>query len=351
MLRSQMRQKLKRKNYADFLARAVREDSPWMIDMRGGLSLLLLRDLDVDGNEVKSGLLLDFKSSLSTARSGRLSPMILIRDGDSWRIINSIWTLGRIAGGTVASAFSQNPSFLLDPLSSVAVVRKTLARLRDIGVWNGKEPAEMLRSSAESSVMGERSAEEIKLTLESVISYLRDEGISAAGSLSILLGSWPVEEFRKQFSLELEAIRLMEDEAQTIYDEVQQLVRVDEFISLRWDEFNLAGNYAEVSHFISLGWVFYSFERSPSGEGMSREYYNELGRIPVGWELGLDDTAGWRDAMIECAKNILEEWRRRKGKLIEEEPEVSFKSETLSRMLRSILGEEYSLSGSLEGFF
>lgn len=346
-----MRHRLKREDYADFIVRAVKEDSPWMIDMRGGLSLLLLRDLEVDDNVVKSGLLIDFKSSLSTTRSGRLSPMILIRDGDSWRIIDSLWTLGRIAGGTVASAFSQNPSLLLDPLSSAAVARKALARIREIGVWKGEDPTEVLRSSTESSVMGERSPEEIRLALESVIDYMRDDSVNASGSLSILLGSWPVEEFRKQFSLGLEAVRVMEEEAQAAYDEVRQLVRVDEFVSLRWDEFNLTGGYADINYFISLGWIFYSFERSPSGEGMSREYYNELGRIPVRSELELDDTAGWKDAMVEGVKAILDEWSSKKREIIQDEPEISFKSETLSKMLKSALGEEYSLSGSLEGFF
>lgn len=346
-----MLHRFRRDQYADYMMRAVREDSPWMIDMRGGLSLLLLRDLNLDGNQVKSGLLIDFRPSLDSFRSGRLSPMILVRDGDGWRILDSIWTLGRVAGGTVASAFSQNPSLLLDPLSSTAVVRRVLARVKDIGIWQGNDFTEILQYQADPSVMGERSGEEIQLVLESVSGYLRDENISVSGNINILLGSWSVEEFRKQFSIGLEVIRVIEDEAQALYDGIHQLVRVDEFVSLRRDEFNLVGRDAEVSHSVSLGWIFYSFERNPSGEGLSREYYNELGRVPVEIELDLDDTLGWKKVMVRCIRSILNDWLSRKRELIDEEPEVSVKSETLSRMLRSVLGQEHSLSGSLEGFF
>ncbi|MEM2810489.1 MAG: hypothetical protein QW187_01545, partial [Candidatus Korarchaeum sp.] len=348
---SLMLHKFRRDQYADYIIRAVREDSPWMIDIRGGLSILLLRDLDVDGNQVKSGLLVDFRPSPDASRSGRLSPMVLVRDGDSWRIVDSIWTLGRIAGGTVASAFSQNPSILLDPLSSAAVVRRVLSRIKDIGIWQGSDFTEILQYQAESSVIGERSGEEIQLLLESILSYLKDEGVSVSGNINILLGSWSVEEFRRQFSVGLEVIRVIEDEAQALYDGIYQLVRVDEFVSLRRDEFNLLGENAEVSQSVSLGWIFYSFERNPSGEGLSKEYYNELGRVPVEIELDLDDTAGWKRVMVHCTRAILNDWLSKKKDLIEEEPEINRKSETLSRMLRNVLGQEYSLSGSLEGFF
>jgi hypothetical protein len=54
--------------------------------------------------------------------------------------------------------------------------------------------------------------------------------------------------------------------------------------------------------------------------------------------------------MVEYVKKILDDWLSRK-KNLSEEPEIDVKSETLQRMLRTILGEEYSLSGSLEGFF
>ncbi|RDD53887.1 MAG: hypothetical protein BA066_02165 [Candidatus Korarchaeota archaeon NZ13-K] len=346
-----MSHKIRRNRYADYIIRAVREDSPWIIDMRGGLSLLLLRDLTVDNNQVKSGLLIDFRPIPDVVRSGRLSPMILVREGDGWRILDSMWALGRIAGGTVASAFSQNPSLLLDPLSSAAVVRKVLARIKEIGIWQGDDFAEIMRSQSEPSVIGERSGEEIQLVLESILGYLRDEGVSVAGRISVLLGSWSVEDFRKQFSLGLEAIRIIEDEAQVIYDKIHQLVRVDEFVSFRQDEFNLSGRTAEVSHFVSLGWIFYSFERNPSGEGLSKEYYNELGRVPVEIELDLDDITGWKEVMVRCSRRILDDWLSKKGDILSEEPEVNLKSETLSRMLRNVLGEEYSLSGSLEGFF
>ncbi|MCS7102467.1 MAG: hypothetical protein NZ992_01130, partial [Candidatus Korarchaeum sp.] len=297
-----MLHRFRRDQYADYISRAVKEDSPWMIDMRGGLSLLLLRDLNIDGNQVKSGLLIDFRPSPDTGRAGRLNPMILMKDGDSWRILDSVWTLGRVAGGTVASAFSQNPSLLLDPLSSAAVVRRVLSRIREIGIWQGADFTEILQYQAESSVIGERSGEEIQLVLESILSYLKDEGVSVSGNINILLGSWSVEEFRKQFSVGFEAIRIIENEAQALYDEIHQLVRVDEFVSLRRDEFNLSGKDAEVSQSVSLGWIFYSFERSSSGEGLSKEYYNELGRIPVEPELDLDDTAGWKRVMFHCIR-------------------------------------------------
>jgi len=345
-----MKHKSKRDHYADYIVKAVREDSPWMLDLRGGFSLLLLRDLNVDGRRVKCGFSMEYKTSPNSNRSGRLNPMILIEDGGEWRVLDSLWTLGRIAGGTAASAFSQNPSLLLDPLSSIAIIRRVLARIRDIEVSNFKDLTEILNYLPESSVIGEKSEEEIKLALESISEYLKDRNVSAFGRISILLGSWSVEEFRRRFSLSLEAIRMMEEEAQPFYDEIYQLVRVDEFVCFRQDEFSLSGEDAEISQSISLGWIFYSFERSSSGEGISKEYYNELGRAPLEHELGLEDAAGWKDVMVEYMRRILDGWLSKKRSL-SEEPEIDVKSETLQRMLRTILGEEYSLSGSLEGFF
>jgi len=346
-----MTYKSKRGHYADYIIKAVREDSPWMLDLRGGLSLLLLRDLNVDGRKVKCGFSMEYRTSPSSNRSGRLNPMILIEDGSEWRVLDSLWTLGRIAGGTTASAFSQNPSLLLDPPTSIAIIRRVLARIRDIEVSNFKDLSEILNYLPESSVIGEKSEEEIKLALESISEYLKDREVSVFGRISILLGSWPVEEFRKRFSLSLEAVRMMEEEVQPLYDEIYQLARVDEFVCFRHDEFSLSGEDAEISQSVSLGWIFYSFERSSSGEGISKEYYNELGRAPLEHELSLEDAAGWKEIMVEYVKRILDDWLSKKKRILSEEPEIDVKSETLRRMLRTVLGEEYSLSGSLEGFF
>jgi len=342
---------LPRREYADYLARVIREESPGIIEMRAGVSILATRNLVLENKLAKAGFVIHLGPSLDRPKVGRVDPIIFVKEESNWRVIDSLWTLGRLAGGGTASAFAQNPLMLLDGSSAMAVVKRILPRIRETGVMRGDLVSEMLSHNAGNpSIIGEKPSEEIQGILTRLIPYLYDEYVDVRGKVNILLGGWSVEGFRKQFSLQLEAIRILEEEAQREYDSLNQLVRVDEFISLREEEFSLVGKDAEVSLRIALGWIFYSLGRRPTGETFTREYYNELGKKDVGW-IDPEDAGRWKEIMLKTVSEILEEWLSSRKTSLKEEPETDARSSTLDRMVRSLTGEEHKISGSLEGLF
>ncbi len=343
---------LSRSYYADYLASAIREESPWILEMRAGISLLATRNLKVEGRPARIGFIIYLGPSPDRPRVGRVDPIILIKEKDEWRVVDSIWTLGRLAGGNVASAFAQNPLMLLDRSTAKKILGEILPKIRETNITKEEFVSELLSHAIEStSIIGERPSEEIQRILMAIIPYLYAKEIDIRGKLNILLGGWTVEEFRKQFSIGLEVVRILEEEAQKKYDNFNQLVRIDEFISLREEDISLIGKEANVSHRISLGWIFYSLGRRPTGETFTREYYNELGKRELEEWIDPQNVDEWKEIMLKVVKEIIEEWISNKNSLLEREPEADFRSSTLDRMVRSFYGEESKISGSLEGFF
>lgn len=342
---------LSREYYADHLASAIKEESPWIIEMRAGVSLLATRECEVEGRSTRSGFIINLTPS-PELRVGRVDPIILVKDGDSWRIIDSLWTLGILAGGNTASAFSQNPTIMLDPSSGPAIVRRILPRVGEVVSIASDYSTLLAKGSENFSVIGEKPIEEIVGILYDVIPYLYDREVDVRGKINVLLGTWSVEEFRRQYSLGLEVIRIIESEAQNSYDNLNQLVRVDEFMSLREEEFSLVGDKAEVLQRLSLGWIFYSLDRRPTGEMYTKEFYNELGRRQLSEWVDSEDISRWKEIMINEVREILKEWLYSRRRKLEEEPEIEDRSLTLERMVRNFSeGEEHKVSGSLEGFF
>ncbi len=343
---------LSRSYYADYLTSAIREESPWILEMRAGISLLATRNLVIRRKPVKVGFIIYLGPSPDRPKVGRIDPIILIRERDEWRIVDSIWTLGRLAGGSVASAFAQNPIILLDESTSRRVVEEILPKVRGVGITKEEFVSELLSHVVENtSIIGERPSEEIRRILTTLIPYLYEVEVDIRGNFNILLGGWTVEEFRKQFSLGLEAIRILEEEAQSRYDNLNQLVRIDEFISLREEEVSLVKKEASISQRISLGWLFYSLGRRPTGETFTREYYNELDKRELESWIDPQNVKEWKEIMLNVVKNIVRDWISKRSDLLRGEPEVDFRSSTLDRMVRSFYGEESKVSGSLEGFF
>ncbi|GEM_PF-1449762 len=343
---------LEREKYADYLASAIKEESPWIIEMRAGVSLLATRECEVEGKIVRSGFIINLTPSPDRPRVGRVDPLVLIEDEGDWRVVDSLWTLGRLAGGSTASAFAQNPMIMLDASSGPAIIRRMLPRIKELASISSEFPEILTRASDNSSVIGEKPLEEIQSILSNLIPYLYDTDVDIKGKINILLGSWGVEEFRKQFSLSLEAIRVIEDEAQSTYDNLSQLVRVDEFVALREEEFSLVGDRAEVTQRISLGWIFYSLGRRPTGEAYTKEFYNELGKRDLNEWIDPEDMSKWKEVMIRTIKEILRVWTDEKASKLSEEPELDSRSSTLDRMVRGFSEEEErKVSGSLERFF
>ncbi len=343
---------LRREEYVDYLASAIREESPWIIEMRAGVSLLATRKFEIDGRSVRSGFIISLTPSPDRPRVGRVDPIVLIEDEGDWRIVDSLWTLGRLAGGSTASAFSQNPLILLDPSSGPAIVMRMLPRIRELASIPIDVASPLSKASDNSSVIGEKPIEEIQGIMSDLVPYLYDREVDVRGRINILLGSWGVEEFRKQFSLSLEAVRIMEEEAQASYDNISQLVRVDEFVALREEEFSLVGEEAEVFQRIVLGWIFYSLGRRPTGETYTREFYNELGKRDLEVWIDPADMARWKETMIDVIREILNDWTEERGDKLSEEPESDSRSSTLDRMVRGFAEEEErKVSGSLERFF
>ncbi len=343
---------LEREKYADYLASAIREESPWIIEMRAGASLLATREYEVDGKIVRSGFIVNLTPSPDRPRVGRVDPLVLIEDGGDWRVVDSLWTLGRLAGGSTASAFAQNPIIMLDASSGTAIIRRMLPRIKELASISSEYPEILTKASDNSSVIGEKPLEEIHSILSNLIPYLYDMNVDIRGKINILLGSWGVEEFRKQFSLSLEAIRVIEDEAQSTYDNLSQLVRVDEFVALREEEFSLVGDRAEITQRISLGWIFYSLGRRPTGEAYTKEFYNELGKRDLDEWIDPEDMSRWKEVMIKAINEILRKWIEERANKLSEEPELDSRSSTLERMVRGFSEEEErKVSGSLERFF
>ena len=343
---------LEREKYAEYLASAIREESPWIIEMRAGISLLATREYEVDGWIVRSGFIVNLTPSPDRPRVGRVDPVVLIKDGEDWRVVDSLWTLGRLAGGSTASAFAQNPIIMLDTASGPAVVRRMLPRLKELASIPSEFPEALTKASDNSSVIGEKPVEEIQSILSNLIPYLFDRAVDVRGRVNILLGGWSVEEFRRRFSLGLEVIRVIEDEAQGTYDNLSQLVRVDEFVALREEEFSLVDRTAEVSQRISLGWIFYSLGRRPTGETYTKEFYNELGKRDLDEWIDPEDMSRWKEVMMKSIEEILGRWTEERASKLSEEPELDSRSSTLERMVRGFSEEEErKVSGSLEGFF
>ncbi len=343
---------LSRSYYADYLASAIREESPWILEMRAGISLLATRNLKIKGRPARIGFIIYLGPSPDRPKVGRVDPIILLRERDEWRVIDSIWTLGRLAGGNIASAFAQNPLMLLDGSTARRILEEILPKIKETSVTKEEFVSELLSHATEStSIIGERPSEEIQRILTALIPYLYERGIDIRGKLNILLGGWTVEEFRRQFSVCLEAIRILEEEAQRKYDSINQLVRIDEFVSLREEEISLVGDEASVSHRISLGWIFYSLGRRPTGETFTREYYNELGKRELKEWVDPQKVDEWKEIMLKVVREIMKEWISNRNALLDREPEADFRSSTLDRMVRGFYGEENKVSGSLEGFF
>lgn len=340
-----------RKDYADYLAGAIREESPWIMEIRAGVSLLAMREYRIRGILVRSGFIINLPPSPNRPRVGRVDPIILLEDDSSWRVVDSLWTLGRLAGGSTASAFSQNPTIMLDPSSGPAVVKKIIPRMREVASIASDFPTLMAKVSENSSVIGEKPLEEIRGILYNMIPYLLDREVDVKGKINVLLGTWSVEEFRRQYSVGLEVIRIIEAEAQKSYDNLNQLVRVDEFIALREEEFSLVRDEAEVTQNLSLGWIFYSLSRRPTGEMYTKEFYNELGRKQLDGWVNPEDVSKWKEIMIEGIKEILREWIDSRRKKVEEEPEIEDRSSALERMMRNLSDEGHKISGSLNRFF
>jgi len=344
--------KLERSHYVNYLREAIREESPWILEIGAGVSLLATRRINLDNYEVRTGLIVHLDPSPEKPSVGRVDPLVLIKEEDDWRIIDSLWALGRLAGGGVASAFSQNPLLLLDENLALEMIERILPKIEELGRRRREASILDLLSYARgtSSVIGEKPSEEIKKILGRITPYLHNENIDVRGRINVLLGRWTVEEFRKEFSLPFEAIRVLEEEAQQEYDGLNQLVRVDEFVSFREEEFSLVGNDAEISVKIVLGWVFYSLARRPTGEAYTREFYNEIGARHIMEKVDMEDAHLWKGLMMKGIKDIIEEWLRKREKSIRDEPNRDSKSTTLDRMVRGIAGESSRVSGSLEGF-
>ncbi len=343
---------LEREKYADYLASAIKEESPWIIEMRAGVSLLATREYEVGGKVVRSGFIVNLTPSPDRPRVGRVDPIVLIEDNGDWRIVDSLWTLGRLAGGSTASAFAQNPIIMLDVSSGPAIIRRMLPRVKELASISSEFPEALTRASDNSSVIGEKPLEEIHSILSNLIPHLYDRDVDIRGKINILLGGWSVEEFRKHFSLGLEAIRVIEDEAQSTYDNLSQLVRVDEFIALREEEFSLVGDNAEILQRISLGWIFYSLGRRPTGETYTKEFYNELGKKDLDEWIDPEDMPKWKEVMMMTIREILRRWIEERAEKLSEEPELDSRSSTLERMVRGFSEEEErKVSGSLERFF
>ncbi len=343
---------LSRSYYAGYLASAIREESPWILEMRAGISLLATRNLEVKGRSARIGFVIYLGPSPDRPKVGRVDPIILISEEGEWRVIDSIWTLGRLAGGNIASAFAQNPLMLLDRSTARRILEEILPKIKETNIAKEGFVSELLSHATEStSIIGERPSKEIQKILIALIPYLYEREVDIRGKLNILLGGWAVEEFRKRFSVCLEAVRILEEEAQRRYDYFNQLVRIDEFISLREEEISLVGEEANVSQRISLGWIFYSLGRRPTGETFTKEYYNELGKRELEIWIDPQNVDEWKKIMFKVVKEIMREWILDRNALLEKEPEADFRSSILDRMVRSFYGEESKVSGSLEGFF
>ncbi len=344
--------KLKRSQYVNYLKEAIREKSPWILEIGAGVSLLATRRIGLDNYDVRTGLIVHLDPSPEKPNVGRVDPLVLIKEGDDWRIIDSLWALGRLAGGGVASAFSQNPLLLLNENFALEMIERISPKIEELN--HGRREASVLDllsyARGTSSVIGEKPSEEIKRILGKITPYLHDEDIDVRGRINVLLGRWTVEEFRKGFSIPFEAIRVLEEEAQREYDGLNQLVRVDEFVSFREEEFSLVEKNAEIDMRIVLGWVFYSLARRPTGEAYTREFYNEIGARRIRERVDMEDAYLWKDLMMKGIRDIIEEWLRKREESIRDEPNRDSKSTTLDRMVRGIAGESSRVSGSLEGF-
>ncbi len=354
-----MKIEMMRHEYSTYLLNALNEKSPWILDVGAGLFIYAFRNLKLRGHSVKIGLLLRTESSLERGGTyGRVDPFVAIQFGDGWKVIDSIWLLGRIAGRGTSAAFGQDPLIMVRPGPSFDVAKRVVANsnlFKDVfetydnldDLWNEE-------SRGTAAVVGERRPEEILKLARRIPPLLPDVEMEAGGRINIFLGRWNVSEFSKEFSLPLEAIRVLEEQAQQEFDKYNELVRVDEFVALREETFQISpwNLKAEVKVELVLDWISYLLNRRQTGESFMGEIYREMGRISLDDESApLDDPAKWKDLTYKGVNRIISMWMKANEPAIREEPELNKQSRFLERLIRSVGGEYSRVSGSLEGYF
>ncbi len=312
--RSIMKIKMERHKYSSYLLNALNERSPWIVDLGAGFFMYAFRNIKLKGHSLKVGLILRAESSLERGGThGRVDPFVAINQGDGWKVIDSIWLLGRVVGRGMSAAFGQDPLVMVKPGPSLEIAKKVLGNtslFRDIfETYDSLDSLWRTELRGTSTVVGERRPEEIIKLARGALQVFDDLDVEAGGRVNVFLGRWNVSEFSKTFSFPLEAIRVLEEQAQQEFDKYNELVRVDEFVALREETFQIDPWVfkAEISINLVLDWVSFLLSRRQTGESYMGEVYKEMGRTSLEEVVPFDDPAEWKNLMLKSVSKIVSE--------------------------------------------
>ncbi len=288
----------------EFLLSVLSDQGPWILDPHELSTFRFQRGLRP--GELIVGLLIAVGDGQPDVGSGgRVAPLIFYREEDSWYVSAGFEPLHGWAGYYLARRVSDSPELMLFPSE---VLRDIAERARWLPTTGASvEDPELFEM--ELSRFEEADSRWARAVLRRIVELgaVRDEGVRVDGRVSLVLGRWSADEFRRGYGLSTEFTDRVEVAARRgagggDVSGVSEFVLVGELSF----EASWGSDRAAVSADASLKGV--GFELRGGGPGQPRmvERRVPLGRVSLSMPPSPgEDLGGWLAELKRAIRRIL----------------------------------------------
>lgn len=185
----------------EFLLGVLSDQGPWILDPHEPSTFRFQRELE-PGRLVVGLLLAVGDGGAEEGSGGRVAPLVFYRGKDGWYASVGFEALHGWAGYYLARRVTDSPELMLFPSEVLRDLSERVRWLPTIGV-KIEEPSGF---NPRLSGFDEADLRWVRSVLRRVIEFgvVRDEGVRVEASLSLVLGRWSTEEFRRDYGLSAE---------------------------------------------------------------------------------------------------------------------------------------------------
>ncbi len=288
----------------EFLLGVLSDQGPWILDPHELSTFRLQRGLEPDRLIV--GLLIAVgNGQVEEGAGGRVAPLVFYRGKDGWYASVGFESLHGWAGYYLARRVTDSPELMLFPSEVLRDISERAKWLPTTGVkiddLDGFVP--------ELSRFAEADSRWVRSVLRRVVELgaIRDEEVRVEASLSLVLGRWSAEEFRRDYDLSAEFTDRVETAARREVGHAE-VSSISEFVLVGRLSFRAdwESDRTRVEAEVSLKGIGFELKSGVSGQPKMVERRVTLGSARLGLlPSSGEDLDGWLGELKKAIRRIL----------------------------------------------